>query len=427
MRNNKFRKTKKIAAVMICAVLVWGCKGQAQTGSLNEGEAQTGSPTEGEAQTGFPTKGEAQIGSLATEHAETMAGTGRDGEAGAGFSGMEDTWAGYSDDQLLDMAQAYYLQKEGSRPGHAQIEDMPDTYSRVHIWLYDMVDEGEESAHGATRCNYYVNRHTAQGTDTNFNPVDLTDVLTGKEPVPEDFYSLATDLPASQVEEFAKKVKQQMLLQDWDALAGELAYPVTIDGASYDTPEEFLAADFGTGLNPYFFVELEEETCSRMFCNWSGIMLGETGRVWVAEALNDDLSSQGLKVRAINGLNESFGLPGGVSMYADESDITPASMKLSLENETDLDIVFEEGFRLQKYDGESWVDMEPLVKNDEIYPSCTAYKPRRGHPEEWTVDLEYLYGGLEEGTYAITKSVKDVNGTGGYTDSERTFSFTINP
>ena len=80
-------------------------------------------------------------------------------------------------------------------------------------------------------------------------------------------------------------------------------------------------------------------------------MLGETGRVWVAEALNDDLSSQGLKVRAINGLNESFGLPGGVSMYADESDITPASMKLSLENETGLDIIFEEGFRLQKYDG----------------------------------------------------------------------------
>jgi len=340
MRNNKFRKTKKIAAVMMCAVLVWGCKGQAQTGS------QT------------------------TEHAETMAGAGRDGEAGAGFSGMEDTWAGYSDDQLLDMA---------------------------------------------------------QGTDTNFNPVDLTDVLTGKEPVPEDFYSLATDLPASQVEEFAKKVKQQLLLQDWDALAGELAYPVTIDGASYDTPEEFLAADFGTGLNPYFFVELEEETCSRMFCNWSGIMLGETGRVWVAEALNDDLSSQGLKVRAINGLNESFGLPGGVSMYADESDITPDSMKLSLENETDLDIIFEEGFRLQKYDGESWVDMEPLVKNDEIYPSRTAYKPRRGHPVEWTVDLEYLYGGLEEGTYAITKSVKDINGTGGSADSERTFSFTINP
>lgn len=121
-----------IAAVMMCAVLVWGCKGEAQAGSLTKGEARTASLTTDEAQTG----------SLTTEHAETMAGAGRDGQAGDGFSGMEDTWAGYSDNQLLDMAQAYYLQKEGSRPRHAQIEDMPDTYSRVHIWLYDMVDEG---------------------------------------------------------------------------------------------------------------------------------------------------------------------------------------------------------------------------------------------------------------------------------------------
>ena len=212
-----------------------------------------------------------------------MAGAGRDGEAGAGLA----AWKIHGPDTQMTSCWIWprHIICKGRFPaGHAQIEDMPDTYNRVHIWLYDMVDEGRE-ARGAARCNYYVNRHTAQGTDTNFNPVDLTDVLTGKEPVPEDFYSLATDLPASQVEEFAKKVKQQLLLQDWDALAGELAYPVTIDGASYDTPEEFLAADFGTGLNPYFFVELEEETCSRMFCNWSGIMLGETGRVWVAEGI----------------------------------------------------------------------------------------------------------------------------------------------
>ena len=187
-------------------------------------------------------------------------------------------------------------------------------------------DRGKEAAHGVTRSNDYVTRHAAQGTDTDFKPVDQNDVLAGDDSVPEDFYSLATDLPASKVEQFAKKVKQQLMIQDWDALSGELSYPVTVDGVIYDTPEEFLAADFGADLNPYFFVELEEETCSRMFCNWSGIMLGKTGRVWVVEALNDDLSSQGLKVRAINGLNESFGLPGEVSMSADESDITPTSI-----------------------------------------------------------------------------------------------------
>ena len=358
MRKKSIREARKIMAVVMCAMLLWGCKGEARSVSRT------------------------------TESAKTMAVDESDGQDEDGTKREADESAGI----------------KAQTPG-----------------------QGKETAHGVTRSNDYVTSHTAQGTDTDYKPADQNDVLEGDNPVPEDFYSLATDIPASQVEQFAKKVKQQLMIQDWDALSTELSYPVTIDGAIYDTPEEFLEADFGADLNPYFFVELEEETCSRMFCNWSGIMLGKTGRVWVVEALNDDLSSQGLKVRAINGLNESFGLPGEVSMSADESNITPTSMKLLLENETDLDIVFGDDFRLQKYDGESWVDMEPLLKIDGIYFHSIAYKPRRGNPVEWTVDWESLYGVLEEGTYAIPKSVKDVNGTAGYTDFERTFSFTINP
>ena len=68
--------------------------------------------------------------------------------------------------------------------------------------------------------------------------------------------SLATDIPAAEVEQFAKRVKQQLLTQDWNALAEELSYPITVDGVTYNSREEFLAADFETELNPYFFVEL---------------------------------------------------------------------------------------------------------------------------------------------------------------------------
>ena len=50
-------------------------------------------------------------------------------------------------------------------------------------------------------------------------------------------------------------------------------------------------------------MELEEEDCKHMACNWKGIMPGKTGRVWVTEALNQDGSSQGLKVK--NGLTEN--------------------------------------------------------------------------------------------------------------------------
>ena len=40
-----------------------------------------------------------------------------------------------------------------------------------------------------------------------------------------------------------------------------------------------------------------------MACNWKGIIPGKTGRVWVTEALNQDGSSQGLKIK--NGLTEN--------------------------------------------------------------------------------------------------------------------------
>ena len=97
-------------------------------------------------------------------------------------------------------------------------------------------------------------------------------------------------------------------------------------------------------------MELEEDDCKHMACNWKGIMPGKTGRVWVTEALNQDGSSQGLKIK--NGLTENFGLPGQISMEAVEGSVTSSSIKLMLENETDLKAVFNDEYRLQKYEDE---------------------------------------------------------------------------
>lgn len=253
--------------------------------------------------------------------------------------------------------------------------------------------------------------------------INLEESLPAEEPMDEAFYNLATDIPAAEVEAFAKQVKEHLLSQDWKALSEKLSYPITIDGETYQTKEEFLTADFGETLNPYFFVELEEESCSQMFCNYTGIMLGETGRVWIAEILNDDFSSQGLKVKAINGLTKSFGLPGRVRMSAQESDITPTSIKLLLENETDLNIIFGDDYRLWKFDGETWHEVEPLV--DDVMYKSIGYMPKRGNPVEWTSDWSRLYGKLENGTYQITKTVTDKDAMGDSGTYERTFGFTI--
>lgn len=115
----------------------------------------------------------------------------------------------------------------------------------------------------------------------------------------KDYYAVCTDIEKEKVEAFASQVKRQILEQDWTALAEEIAYPITIAGVSYSDKAAFLAADLSVILTDTFVQDLENETCVDMFCNWQGIMLGN-GEVWFGEVLNEDLTSQGLKVTAIN-------------------------------------------------------------------------------------------------------------------------------
>ena len=228
----------------------------------------------------------------------------------------------------------------------------------------------------------------------------------------EGIYSAATDIPKAEVEEFAGKIRQQFLAHDWAALSEEIAYPITIDDVVYHDSGEFLAAGWDGKLNKYFLVELEEENCKNMFSNWQGIMLGATGRVWIAEALNDDLSSRGLKIMAVNGLTKSFGLPGQVNMTIVEDSATPTSVKLLLNNDTNLEIMFGDDYRLKKYEGAEWKELEPLAGDIQFHD--IAYVPKRGQPMEWKADWSSYYGPLEPGSYLIEKNATDFVGTGDY-------------
>lgn len=314
---------------------------------------------------------------------------------------------GYSDQELIGLAKAYYLKNQGLAPRYGEAEEIPGTYGRVSIWLYDPAGEGVEGGHGVTHSYYYVNRRTAQGTDTNFMPVDLTDVLERREPVNETCYEFVTGIPAADVELYAKKVKQLFLANDWTALSEELDYPATIDGVAFRTREEFLAVNFEEKLNPYFFVELEEESCRSMSGDADGIILGASGNVRIREIQKDDLSSPGLKVTAVKGLTESFGLPAKVRLNIVPDSLNDSSVKLLLENETDLNLVFGDDFKLQRYDyvNDTWEDMKPLTEETEF--GNGVYVPKRGAPVEWTADWNSRYGKLEEGRYAVVKTVRD--------------------
>lgn len=119
-----------------------------------------------------------------------------------------------------------------------------------------------------------------------------------------DYYHAATDIAAAEVERYAAQVRQQFLAHDWQSLSSEISYPVTIADTTYNNSAEFLEASgsFDGSLDETFFSALENEGCVEMFCNYQGIMLGETGQVWIGEVLGADTDSQGLKIIAVNGL-----------------------------------------------------------------------------------------------------------------------------
>lgn len=163
-----------------------------------------------------------------------------------------------------------------------------------------------------------VNTDTADvsiaNTDTaNADTADVSDIPQSVVSQPEDgtiadsgFYRVATGISSVDVERYAAQVRQQFLAHDWTAVASEIAYPVAISGVTYSSSAAFLEAseNFDGNLDDAFFSALEAEDCVEMFCNYQGIMLGETGQVWIGEVLDESLASQGLKIIAVNGLTK---------------------------------------------------------------------------------------------------------------------------
>ncbi len=151
-------------------------------------------------------------------------------------------------------------------------------------------------------------------TDTaNADTADVPDIPQSVVSQPEDgtiadsgFYRVATGISSVDVERYAAQVRQQFLAHDWTAVASEIAYPVAISGVTYSSSAAFLEAseNFDGNLDDAFFSALEAEDCVEMFCNYQGIMLGETGQVWIGEVLDESLASQGLKIIAVNGLTK---------------------------------------------------------------------------------------------------------------------------
>ena len=127
-------------------------------------------------------------------------------------------------------------------------------------------------------------------------PAETEEVVSTAE---IDYYAVATDEDSETVESFAAEIRQQILDKDWNGLADNTLFPITVAGVTYENKDAFAAADWDSILGDSFIQAIEEESCENLFCNSDGIMLGN-GEVWFAEHLDDNFESLGLKVIAIN-------------------------------------------------------------------------------------------------------------------------------
>lgn len=120
----------------------------------------------------------------------------------------------------------------------------------------------------------------------------------------DSYYSAATDLSRWDVENYAARVRQLFLEHDWSAISSEISYPITISDTVYNNSADFINASgsFESSLEEDFFSVIEKEDCTEMFCSWEGIMLGETGQIWIGEVPDAESRSQGLKIIAVNGM-----------------------------------------------------------------------------------------------------------------------------
>ena len=114
-----------------------------------------------------------------------------------------------------------------------------------------------------------------------------------------DYYSVCTNYSKSEVEQFAKEVREFIIAEDWERLSEYVAYPITMAGVTYEDSTSFLAAPFEAHLDEDSIEAIRNESCIDMFCNYAGIMMGN-GEVWIGEVLNEDYSSAGLHVIGLN-------------------------------------------------------------------------------------------------------------------------------
>lgn len=99
----------------------------------------------------------------------------------------------------------------------------------------------------------------------------VDDVSEGEEDY--EYYSACTIFSKAEVEDFALTVKEQIMDKDWEGLAENIAYPITIADKTYSDKASFVEENWDHIFPANFYNSLDEEGCIDLECSSDGIVL----------------------------------------------------------------------------------------------------------------------------------------------------------
>ncbi len=116
-----------------------------------------------------------------------------------------------------------------------------------------------------------------------------------------EHYKSVTAMEKGAVEAVCAGVREAYITGNWSAIAGTVAYPITVSGTELGSAEEFLAFMENVTVDPDDKAAMEGETCRDMFVNGIGICMGD-GQIWLADSNAQSEESPRLEIIAINGV-----------------------------------------------------------------------------------------------------------------------------
>ena len=166
----------------------------------------------------------------------------------------------------------------------------------VYTSSEEKASEGVEEIYPQTseKTEEQLEKDLAEDTTTQESPSNVSE--------DENYYEVCTGYGKTEVEAYAKDIKNAIMNRDWDLVADEISYPIRMGDKEYTNAKDWKQAPFDELFTADFYQTLEAEGCENMFCNYQGIMLGN-GQVWIGEVLDKNGENGKLKVIAVNPTN----------------------------------------------------------------------------------------------------------------------------